>query len=69
MKYLKQRRIKKLKIKIAGLEAEAEILRQLLIQHEHRQCDRDRLISVWSKRAELKEELDILSDNVERTHR
>ena len=60
MKYLKNRRIKKLKIKIAGLEAKAEILRQLL-KSQHTSCDRDRLIAAWSKRSELKEELDILS--------
>jgi hypothetical protein len=56
----KTRRINKIKIKIAGLRAEVEILRQL-VRTEHTSYDRDELISKYSKLSELETQLDILS--------
>ena len=62
MKYLKQRRINKLKIEIAGLTERVRLLYEVT-RHEHTSFDRDKLLSKSQKLHELREKLIILSDN------
>jgi hypothetical protein len=60
MKYLKNRRIKLLIIKIAGLEEEVRIL-ALITDGDHRSYDRENLINSSIKLAKLRKELELLT--------
>lgn len=64
MKYMKDRKIKKLKIQMAGLKEEAETLRMICLS-EHIHSDEMKMVAARKRYAELGEELNLLLDNNE----
>ena len=62
MKLLRQQRINKLKIKIAGLEGRVKILCQI-VNGNHRSYDRENLLQDNQELCQLKMELEILHED------